>query len=438
MKIVNIVPGFGGTFYCGNCLRDSGFVHTLKELGHEAHTLPIYLPLFASEDQNEMDSPVFYGAVNIYLKQNYKMFRKMPKWLYRFFDSPAILRFAARKAGSTRASGLEEMTLSMLQGHEGYQKEELDMLVNYLKHHEKPDIVHLSNALLLGLAPKIREETGARVVCSLQDEDVWIDPMEEEWQKKIWKKMSDMGEAVSAFISVSDFFANLMFARMQIPSEKMHVVHIGVDPDHYSIKIPASDPPVIGYISRTNEENGFALLVDAFIHLKENSQFKNAKLKVTGGKTSDDNRFLKKQMNKLRNKGFLEDVEMLDEFKSVVSVDFFEGLTLLSVPVLKGEAFGLYQLEALASGIPIVQPALAAFPEIAETSGGGVVYHPNTPEALAEKWTEVLSNPDKIKKMGAAGRKSVEKVFNIHRLTNEIVEVYRSILPKQGNQRTGI
>lgn len=430
MKIVNIVPGFGGTFYCGNCLRDSGFVHTLKALGHEAHTLPIYLPLFASEDQNEVDAPVFYGAVNIYLKQNFKIFRHIPKWLYRFFNSPAILRYAAHKAGSTRASGLEEMTLSMLQGHEGYQKEELDMLVNYLKHHEKPDIVHLSNALLLGLAPKIREETGAKVVCSLQDEDVWIDPMEEAWQKKIWNKMNEMGEAVSAFIAVSDFFANLMFARMQIPSDKMHVVPIGVDPDHYPVKTPVLDPPVIGYVSRTNEENGFALLIDAFIHLKENSKFKNAKLKVTGGKTNDDNRFLKKQINKLRKKGFLADLEMLDEFKSVVSVDFFEGLTLLSVPVLKGEAFGLYQLEALASGIPIVQPAIAAFPEIAKTSGGGEVYHPNTPEALAEKWAEVLSKPEDLKKMGNSGRKSVEGVYNIHRLTSEIVEVYQTLLSK--------
>ena len=47
MKIVNIVPGFGGTFYCGNCLRDSVFARTLKKVGHDVVVLRIYLPLNA-------------------------------------------------------------------------------------------------------------------------------------------------------------------------------------------------------------------------------------------------------------------------------------------------------------------------------------------------------------------------------------------------------
>ena len=69
MKIVNIVPGFGGTFYCGNCLRDSGYTKSLIQLGHNAMMLPIYLPLNFNHDVKEGETPIFYGAVNIYLKQ---------------------------------------------------------------------------------------------------------------------------------------------------------------------------------------------------------------------------------------------------------------------------------------------------------------------------------------------------------------------------------
>ena len=105
MKIINIVPGFGGTFYCGNCLRDSGFVDALKSTGHEVHTLPIYLPLLGESNNSNEDVPVFYGAVNIYLKQNFKVFRHMPSWMHNLFDSEPILRYAAHKAGSTRAHG---------------------------------------------------------------------------------------------------------------------------------------------------------------------------------------------------------------------------------------------------------------------------------------------------------------------------------------------
>lgn len=433
MKIINIVPGFGGTFYCGNCLRDSGFVAALKNTGHEAYTLPIYLPLFASDLDSEREVPVFYGAVNIYLKQNFRVFRHMPKWLHRFFDSSAILKYAAKKAGSTRAHGLEAMTISMLQGHEGYQKEELEQLINYLKHHEKPDVVHLSNALLLGLANKIRTEVGAQVVCSLQDEDVWIDAMAPAYQQEVWDLMSEKGKDVAAFVAVSDYFAKLIHEKMTIPSEKMHVVHIGVDPDKYAIKEPAVDPPVIGYVSRSNKENGFELLVEAFIWLKDNTPYKNARLKVTGGKTSDDNQLLNKLKKKLKAKNYLADVVFIDEFRSVVSVDFFDGLSVLSVPVLKGEAFGLYQLEALASGIPIVQPALGAFPEVVEVSQGGAIYSPNKPEKLASKWKEVFDDPENMKAMGKNGRKAVEEKFNIEKLTSRMIGVYETVLDKKTN-----
>ena len=96
MKIAYIVPGFGGVFYCGNCLRDSTFSKALRTIGHRAITLPLYLPHSIEEFSEQAETPVFYGAVNIYLKQNYKLLRNMPGWLYNFFNSPAILKYAAK------------------------------------------------------------------------------------------------------------------------------------------------------------------------------------------------------------------------------------------------------------------------------------------------------------------------------------------------------
>ena len=243
MKIANIVPGFGGTFYCGNCLRDSGFVKSLKAAGHAAFTLPVYLPLSAKDCPADEEIPVFYGAVNIYLKQNFKLFRKMPAWLEKVFNSAPILKYAAKKAGSTRASGLEEMTISMLLGRDGNQKDELNELIQYLKHHEKPDVVHLSNALLLGMAGQIREELGIPVVSSLQDEDVWVDAMDESYREKLWALMSEKVADVNAFVAVSGYFADVMKQKMNIPESKLHVVRIGVEPGKYKVNNPALSPP---------------------------------------------------------------------------------------------------------------------------------------------------------------------------------------------------
>lgn len=427
MKIINIVPGFGGTFYCGNCLRDSEFVKTLIEVGHDAVTLPIYLPLSVANRQADTRIPVFYGAVNIYLKQQFPFLKKMPKWMERFFNSKLMLEFASKKAGSTRSKGLEKMTISMLKGHEGFQKEELDQLINFIAT-EKPDVVHLSNALLLGIAYKIKHELGISVVCSLQDEDVWVDAMAEKYRDYVWKLMGEKAVDVDAFVSVSQYFADLMQEKMSIPKEKIHKVHIGVNPKNYVYNIPNLKTPAIGYLSRRNKENGFEVLVDAFIKLKQNEKFSNVKLKVTGGKTADDKKFIEKQVKKLQNANFLSDVEFIEDFRQENLKDFFEGLTLLSVPVLTGEAFGLYQLESLASGIPIVQPEIGAFPEIVKVTNGGVTFNPNNADALAKKFEELLSEPEKIIEMSRDGRSAVETIFNTVILTQEMIDIYKQII----------
>ena len=427
MKIVNIVPGFGGSFYCGNCLRDSSYVKSLRDAGHDAVTLPIYLPLTLNGEQQK-DVPVFYGAINIYLKQQFPFLRNMPKCMENFFNAPFFLKYAAKKAGSTRAEGLEEMTISMLKGHEGYQKEELQQLINFLKHHEKPDVVHLSNALLMGLGRKIKDELGIPVVCSLQDEDVWIDAMADSYQDKLWGLFSEKARDIDAFIAVSEFYGKVMKKRMNIPDSKLHVIHVGIDPNDFEATEPAFNPPVIGYMSRMNEENGFEVFVDAYIRLRSKPEFRNVKLRCSGGQTGDDKKFIEKQVKKLKRAGLLADVEFVEEYREKYLNQFFKPLTLLSVPVLKGEAFGLYQIESLACGVPLVQPALGAFPEIIEATKGGFTYSPNNADALANQLAEALNDKDNLKKISKEGRENVVKHFNSQILIKKMMKVYEGVI----------
>lgn len=427
MKIIQIVPGFGGTFYCGNCLRDSALVQSLRKEGHEAVTIPMYLPLTLNGERQSDKIPVFYGAVNLYLKQNYPWLRNMPGFVERFLNSGPILSFAAYKSGSTRAEGLEAMTESMLLGSEGNQRKELEDLVGFLRK-EQPDIVHISNALLLGLTWRIREELDVPVVFSLQDEDVWVDAMHDSYREHIWELMAEKAKDVEAFIAVSRFYAGVMQRRIKIPGDKIHVVHIGVNPAAYEPSLPATDPPAIGFLSRMNEENGFGLLIDAFIQLKRNKQFSTLRLYATGGMTGDDKPFIRKQVQKLKQANLLGLVDILHDFRQEYLSEFFRKISLLSVPVLKGEAFGLYQLEALASGVPLVQPDLGAFPEIIGATGGGVIYRPNTPSALATKLAEVLDSPAQLEHMSRKGIEAVSRNFDCSTLTRKMVEIYQQII----------
>jgi glycosyltransferase involved in cell wall biosynthesis len=429
MKIAHIIPGSGGSFYCGNCLRDSKYVRALKDLGHEVIKVPMYLPLFDdAHDLNEV--PVFYGAVNLYLKQNYAFFRHMPAFVEHALDSKSILHLAAQKAGSTRAKGLEEMTVSMLLGEEGQQKAELEKMVDWLANEAKPDVVHLSNALLLGLARRIKQKMNIPVVCSLQDEDVWVDVMTDQFRNEVWNLMSERGKEVDAFIAVSDYYAEEIRKKMTIADQQLFTVHIGVDTTDYSPKDIRSKQPLIGYLSRMCEENGVAVLVDAFLLLKQDPQFEEVGLRITGGKTADDLALIKSLKAKISHAGLEKMVHWVDEFDGEERQKFFDSVRLISVPVLNGEAFGLYQLEAMASGIPMVQPALGAFPEVILQSGGGVIYPVNDPENLAQALGSLILDREKLEKLSIAGQAGVRQHFDIHKQAEKMVEIYKYVSQK--------
>ena len=240
--------------------------------------------------------------------------------------------------------------------------------------------------------------------------------------------MAEKGRDADAFVAVSSYFAGVMQEKMHIPQEKMHVVHIGVKPEQYVYSSPAVSPQAIGYLSRICEENGFEILVDAFIKMKAEPRFSNLVLNVTGGMTGDDKPFLNRQLKKLEDKNLRQSIRIFDDFSTDSLTGFFRSLSVLSVPVLRGEAFGLYQIEALASGVPLVQPELGAFPEIVRKTGGGVVYHPNDPVALASAITGLLSDPEKLIALGLAARKGVEEYFDCGKVSEKLIRIYKSIM----------
>jgi glycosyltransferase involved in cell wall biosynthesis len=426
MNIIQIIPGSGGSFYCGNCLRDVKYVNALRNQGHQVVKIPMYLPLFADE-HDISDIPIFYGAISTYLKQVYPIFRKAPQWLERILNSKPMMKLAASMAGSTRAKGLEDMTVSMLLGEQGEQKEELENMVTWIAAHCKPDVIHISNALLLGLAKRLKEKVGVPVVCSLQDENVWVDAMESSFQDKIWKLMHTRAEDVDALVAVSDFYAESMIQKMELPPEKVHTFYLGVDDEDYLFVPPSRRIRNVGFISRMCHENGFDIVVDAFINLKKNPGFEDVKLIATGGYTGDDSKFIKEQKRKIREHHLNDFFEVLPEFEDEAVHDFFKQVSMLTVPVREGEAFGMYLLESMASGVPVVQPSLGAFPEIVGLSGGGVTYHPNSPEKLSETWAGLLKDTEKLERLSLEGYQGTKSKFNIHNHAAEIIGLYEKL-----------
>jgi glycosyltransferase involved in cell wall biosynthesis len=292
----------------------------------------------------------------------------------------------------------------------------------------KPDVIHLSNALLLGLSHRIREKMNVPVVCSLQDEDVWVDVMKPGTRSAIWNLMHEKSAHVDFFIAVSRFFAEKMAGKMGLPAQKLKTVYLGVDPGEYEFILPSSKPRNIGFISRLCHENGFDLAVDAFLLLKRDPRFRDVKLVATGGSTAADTGYIRNIQRRIREAGLSGDVDFHESFEGNGRTEFFRKVVLGSVPVRNGEAFGFYLTELMASGIPVVQPALGAFPEIIQISGGGVVYEPNTSQKLAEMWAELLRDGKMLDELSIRARKGVEQSFNIRTQASEMVKIYQSLI----------
>jgi glycosyltransferase involved in cell wall biosynthesis len=337
-----------------------------------------------------------------------------------------MLKMAAKRAGSVRARNLGELTLSVMQGEDGKQKKELDRLLHWLDGVEKPDLVHLSTPLLMGIGLAIRKRFGIPVVCTVHDEDVWIDAMEEPWRTRCWETMAAGGRDVAAFISLSRWYGEVMRERLKIESAKMHVIPVGVDAGDPPSGAPPS-PQAVGYLARMAESMGLPILVDAWLRLRKQDRFKSLRLHLSGGKTGDDVPFLDRLWKRFADEGVTGDVTYFDDFSPKGRRAFLSTLSALSVPT--PVAFGTYILEAGAAGVPVVEPRVGSYPELIEATGGGVLYEPNTPEALAAALGDLLADESRRADLGRKGRESVARSFSLATMAQRITDLYRTLVP---------
>ena len=421
MKIVHIVPGSGDNFYCENCVRDNALVRALREAGEDVVAVPVYLPQIIER----LDGPLFFGGINTYLQQKYPLFRKTPRWFNWILDVGPFLRMTAKSAGSARAEDMGEMTLSMLKGPEGHQAKELERLIRWLDKSGKPDVVHLSNALLLGLGVEIKRRLEVPVVCSLQDEDTWIEAMNPPYPDLCWTSMTRAAREVDAFISVSQTFGDIMSAKMKIDAARLHVVHVGVDAAE---PVPSPDPPVVGFLAQMSEGLGLGILADAYLKLKKTEPFRNLRLHISGGSSAGDEPFLEGLKRRFAEQGVSGDVRFFESFDRASRREFFASLSVFSVPAPNGVAFGTYILEALASGVPVVEPRVGSFPEWVEATGAGVMYDPNDADTLAQVLGDLLSDRDRRTKLGRRGREAVEGRFGTKTMVRKTLEVYTGVV----------
>lgn len=384
MRILFIVPGSGDSFYCGNCFRDNLQANALRQAGNDVVIMPLYLPL--KDVTFTGDTPLFFPATSYYLSQKYFKKRSMPQWINKCLGSDFFLNIAASLSGSTSSEGLEDMTLSMINGNGAAFHQQVGTLVEWIKNHEKPDVVHLSSSLLLGIAKAIKEAVDIPLVCSLQDEEVWIDKLEKKYAAMAWKDILNNAKYVDKFITSSEYYKDFLSQRLPQISG-IEVVYPGINTKKYaSDKYPGN--PVIGFFYRMNEENGLGILAEAYVKLRKTGKFDQVRLRIGGGYTATDKKFLKKIQQILAP--YKSNVDWIHTYNLHEHLQFYKEISVICVPLTFNEGVGLYLCEAFAAGRPAIEPATGSFPEIVEDAG--ILYTPNSADSLAEAMAKLLGN----------------------------------------------
>jgi glycosyltransferase involved in cell wall biosynthesis len=453
LKIAYLTAGAAGMI-CGSCLHDNTLARALIELGHDVQLIPLYTPI-RTDEVDVSTSRIFYGGINMYLQQRLSLFRRLPKWLDRWLDQPWLINWASGRSVQIAPDRVADLTLSILRGREGFQRKEIERLAEWLTGDLRPDVINFSNILTAGCVPEIKRRLDVPVVVTLQGDDIFLSGLPEPHRSQALIEIRKLACQIDGFIANTRFYADAMSELLGIPRERIEVVPLGVDgrdiaegargrggegekvsePTSPTLPLSLSPtrPPTIGYLARLAPEKGLHVLAEAFLLLRQMPGMEQARLRIGGWMGEANRAYAEGVFAKLRAAGAAESFEYVGEVDRRGKIELLRSIDVLSVPTTYLEPKGLFVLEALAAGVPVVQPDHGAFPEVLAELGGGLLHRPEDPQHLAEQIRELLLDSERRNQLGRSGQAAVLASRNQRQMAERTAEVLSRVV----GQRNG-
>ena len=426
MRILSFTGG-AGEMYCGSCLRDNALAAALLARGHDVVLTPVYTPT-RTDERNVSRAQVFFGGISVFLEQQVPLFRHTPRVFDRLWDAPWVIRLATKRQIKVDPSSLGEMTVSMLRGERGFQAKEIAKLLDWLRTEPRFDVINLPYALLLGLAEPLRRELKAPICCTLQGEDLFLDGLGPGYRSESLALIRAAMPHVDAFLPVSEYYRDFMTGYLGIPPEKMRLVPLGINMDGYGPRpYQRNQPFTVGYLARIAPEKGLHTLCEAYRVLRERTPGEPARLVAAGYLPPEHQPYLEEIRRQMREWKLEGEFEYRGEVDRAQKTAFLQSLNVFSVPTTYVEPKGMFLLEALANGVPVVQPRRGAFPEMVSKTRGGLIVEPDDPAALADGYLELWRNPDRAAELGRAGAAGVREHYDVGRMAEAAERAYESI-----------
>lgn len=402
--------------YCGSCMRDNALARELMKKGHDVTLVPMYTPT-KTDDENVSGERIFFGGISLYLQQKYPIFRYLPDWMDKLWDSSWALRLATKDSIEVDPKMLGEMTVSTLRGEKGFQRKEIRKLVDWLRTEPKYDIIALPYTLLISLAEPMKRALGVPIVCTLQGEDLFLEGLREPYRSECLRLIHAGLPHVDRFIAVSLYYAGFMSDYLQIEPGRIDAVPLGIDlTGHEPRPKTAHDKLRVGYFARIAPEKGLHVLCESVAKMKE-----PVELHVAGYLPPERDAW----MHQLQSQyNFTWEGSPDREGK----IRFLQSVDVLSVPSEYDEPKGLFLMEAMANGTPVVQPARGAYIEILGKTRGGLLTEPDSRSDLADKLDSLSKDRNKLRDLGRQAAEGVRRHYTLSAMAERTAEVYRMVV----------
>jgi glycosyltransferase involved in cell wall biosynthesis len=425
MRIAHITAG-AGHMYCGSCLRDNTIAAAQLDSGHDVLLIPTYTPT-RPEGRNVSLDRIYLGGINVFLQEHLPIFRRLPRALSRLLDAAPLLRLATKRGVSVDPAQLGRLTVSMLRGVDGAQQRTVLELIRFLADEAAPDIVSIPNSLLIALATAIKREMKVPVVCTLQGEDGFLDGLGRSYREEALRLIREHAMNVDAFLAVSRFGADRMSDFLGIDRSRIHVVPIGIDFEGHSRSRLDAEPFTIGYLARVAPEKGLHVLCEVYRRLRSRPGCPPSRLVAAGYLAPEHKGYLADIEKKMAAWGLAGHFEYRGAVDRAGKIAFLQGLSVLSVPSPLPTQKGQFLLEAMASGVPVVEPRIGAFTEVVEATGGGILVDDGDLDGLAAGIASLWENPERRRELGATGYDAVRARYGIPQMLERVMDVYRPL-----------
>jgi glycosyltransferase involved in cell wall biosynthesis len=430
MKIAYISAGAAGR-YCGACLHDNTLASELHRQGAEVVLIPTYTPL-RTDEPSASEARVFFGGVNVFLQQHSALFRHTPWFLDSLLDSPTLLDWLSKRSAGMDVTKLGALTVSTLAGTKGRQRKEIAKLLRWLTDDVRPEVVHLSNVMLAGMAPALREGLKVPILCTLSGEDVFLEQLAEPHYGQARALLKQQARQIDRFVSLNHYFADFMADYLDVDRAKIEVIPHGLNLEGHRQRAPRETLQglTVGYFARVAAEKGLHILADAFCLLALRDDLPPLRLHVAGYMSSGDRPYFDQIVRRLTEAGVHDRFEYRGELDRAGKIEFLQSLDLMAIPTVYHESKGISVLEAMANGVPLVLPRHGTFPELIERSGAGLLCEPLDPRSLADKLIELIRDPALAAECGRRGYEMIQAENTAELMARRHRELYGRVLGK--------